>query len=56
MAVSRMCDECWRVKRTRAYPVDRPGDRILGSLVYLCTPCARTLGYASPRLAEKVSR
>jgi len=55
MPISRKCDECWMVKRVSAYPVDRPVSEVLGSLVYLCRPCARELGYAKSRRAEKAS-
>ena len=56
MPISRACDECWMVKRVSAYPVDRPESEVLGRLVYLCRPCARSLGYTpSARRTEKVS-
>ena len=56
MPLSRPCDECWSVKRVRAYPVDNPEAAVLGALVYLCRPCARALGYVTPeRRGEKVS-
>jgi len=49
LGISRKCDECWTVRRCRAYPVDVDGAP--RTLAYLCRPCARKLGYReeSPR-------
>lgn len=44
--ISRQCEHCFRVKRCNAYAGDRPpSSEDLSRLVYLCRPCARSLGY-----------
>jgi hypothetical protein len=56
MPFSGKCDECWNVKRISAYPVDRPTEGLVGSLVNLCRPCARYLGYLTKtKRTEKAS-
>ena len=43
--VSKKCDQCWAVKRCRAYP--NAHEDAIGRLIYLCGPCARELGYVA---------
>ena len=47
--VSKKCDQCWTVKRCRAYPNAHPQET--GRLIYLCGPCARMLGYVGITMA-----
>lgn len=47
MAVSRPCDHCGKVKRCHMYTGERitESEAQLITMVYLCRPCARELGY-----------
>ena len=49
MAVSKLCDQCNKVKRCSMY-LSNGGDA-----VYLCRPCARELGYLEKEM-ERCSR
>lgn len=54
MAVSRLCDECSKVKRCRMYAVDpTEQETSIAGHPYLCRSCARELGYVQTRRLDK---